>query len=66
MKENNEDEGFNSPSLQSGSIVILAADAALAAVRAHFAEQMEANYWETVRYQRAALKTALASLVDDQ
>ncbi|HHZ8506541.1 TPA: hypothetical protein ACWL6U_004091 [Morganella morganii] len=66
MKENNEDGCSNSPSLQSGNIVILAADAALAAVRAHFAEQMEADYWETVRYQKAALKAALASLVDSQ
>ncbi|MEX9217119.1 hypothetical protein AB7W40_23155 [Providencia rettgeri] len=52
--------------LKSESIVILAADSALAAVRAHFTAHMEDDYWEAVKYQRAALETALASLVNIQ
>lgn len=71
MKEDNrsgsdEGVGVSSPTLKSGSIVILAADSALAAVRSHFTEYMKEDYWGTVKYQRAALEAALASLLDSQ
>lgn len=60
------DKGECYPPLKSGSIIILAADSALSAVRAHFKEEEKEDYWEAVRYQRAALTAALASLLDAQ
>lgn len=52
------------PVMLSNSRVIMAADAALAAINKHFEAEVESSKWyDLALLQRAALKTALSSII---
>ncbi|EQA1593441.1 hypothetical protein ABKU91_02660 [Enterobacter hormaechei] len=52
------------PVMESNSRIILAADAALAAINEHFSEEFVKGEWADYEaLRRAALRTALASLI---
>ncbi|HCD6065356.1 TPA: hypothetical protein NDT40_002805 [Klebsiella oxytoca] len=48
--------------LHSNNRIIFAADMALSALEEHFKDISETDYWHSIKLQRAALETALASL----
>ncbi|EMG7911743.1 hypothetical protein ACHEUP_06920 [Enterobacter cloacae] len=52
------------PVMESNSRIILAADAALAAINEHFSDEFVKGEWANyAALRRAALRTALASLI---